>query len=426
MMRTALTFLLLTITLVTASAQPKALTQYNLTWHTQSKNSGESMPCGGGDIGLNVWVENNQVYCYLSQSGAFDENNTFLKMGRIKVSLSPNPFEGNGFSQQLNLSDGSVIIKGKNNTQVKFWVDVYRPVVHIEINSKQSIKTEAAYESWRYRDRDIASRENNQGSWKWAKVKAKILKDSIRFDKNAVTFYHQNKDTSVFDFTVRQQGLLAYKQQLYNPLHHLIFGGTFMGDDMRPAGTYTGKYLNTDFTGWKLQSTKAKTTQNLQVVLNTAYANTTQQWQQKLDSTIRTASSQKQALKATQTWWKTYWERSFIFIDNDEANTNKPEWQAGRNYQLFRYMLGCNALGKWPTKFNGGLFTVDPELTDTIYKFTPDFPQLGRRFNDGSKPALVYFPMLKSGDVDMMKPQFDFYQRAIANRRTTQQGLLGP
>ena len=42
----------------------------------------------------------------------------------------------------------------------------------------------------------------------------------------------------------------------------------------------------------------------------------------------------------------------------DRAAANAPEWQAGRNYQLMRYLLGCNAFGQWPTKFNGGLFTL--------------------------------------------------------------------
>ena len=28
----------------------------NLVWNTQSRNASESMPCGGGDIGMNVWV----------------------------------------------------------------------------------------------------------------------------------------------------------------------------------------------------------------------------------------------------------------------------------------------------------------------------------------------------------------------------------
>ena len=37
----------------------------NLVWNTQSRNASESMPCGGGDIGMNVWVENDDVLFYL-------------------------------------------------------------------------------------------------------------------------------------------------------------------------------------------------------------------------------------------------------------------------------------------------------------------------------------------------------------------------
>ena len=51
----------------------------NLVWNTQSRNASESMPCGGGDIGMNVWVENDDVLFYLSRSGSFDENNTSVR-----------------------------------------------------------------------------------------------------------------------------------------------------------------------------------------------------------------------------------------------------------------------------------------------------------------------------------------------------------
>lgn len=55
----------------------------NFVWNTQSKNSSESMPCGGGDIGMNVWVEKGDILFYVSKSGCFDENNTLLKQGRF-------------------------------------------------------------------------------------------------------------------------------------------------------------------------------------------------------------------------------------------------------------------------------------------------------------------------------------------------------
>src|SRR6476620_8866154 len=75
-------------------AAQSELDNCNITWTTQSKNSGESMPCGGGDIGLNVWVENGELFFYIAQSGTFDENNALLKSGRVRGHLTPNPLSG--------------------------------------------------------------------------------------------------------------------------------------------------------------------------------------------------------------------------------------------------------------------------------------------------------------------------------------------
>lgn len=72
------------------------------------------MPCGGGDIGMNVWVEEGDVLFYLSRSGTFDENNCLLKQGRFRIRLSPNPFkETKEFRQELMLNDGFVDKGGK-------------------------------------------------------------------------------------------------------------------------------------------------------------------------------------------------------------------------------------------------------------------------------------------------------------------------
>src|SRR5205809_1075833 len=112
------------------------------------------MPCGGGDIGLNVWVENNELLFYVARSGTFDETNALLKLGRVRVKLSPYPFEGNSFQQQLVLKDGYVAIKavnGKLTTNITAWVDVFSPTIHISINSNKAQTAEATYESWRYK-----------------------------------------------------------------------------------------------------------------------------------------------------------------------------------------------------------------------------------------------------------------------------------
>ena len=91
-------------------SQTNELNQNNIIWTSQSKNSSESMPCGGGDIGLNVWVEKGNLYVYMARSGSFDENNALLKAGRLKISFAPNIFDGSYFKQELHLEQGMLLL----------------------------------------------------------------------------------------------------------------------------------------------------------------------------------------------------------------------------------------------------------------------------------------------------------------------------
>ena len=399
-------------------SQQTELDKCNITWTSQSKNSGESMPCGGGDIGLNVWVEKGDVLFYISKSGTFDENNTFLKLGRVRIKLSPNPFEGTIFKQELILKDGYVKIngaKGNLSAQINIWVDVFNPAIHVEVTGSKPVKAEVIYENWRYRDKINKSRENNANSYKWTKDEITTYKDEIAFKDNKVLFYHRNKQPTVFDYTVKQQGLDAVKSKMFDPLKDLTFGGIVEGTNLAAAGISTGNYIDTDFKGWKLQSKSSSRSHKINIYLHTQQATSLSQWENELDQIIqKVRSKEKTAFTETKNWWKQYWDRSFIYI-NPGSKDETSAWQAGRNYQLFRYMLGCNAFGKYPTKFNGGLFTYDPSLTDTALKFTPDYRSWGGGTHTAQNQRLVYWPMIKSGDFDIMKPQFDFYLRILKN-----------
>lgn len=402
-----------------AHAQTELITN-NITWTAPSQNAGESMPCGGGDIGLNVWAENGDVLFYMARSGTFDENNSLLKLGRVRLRLTPNPFDKGTFRQELRLQSGDVMLTGtvgQTTAQVHIWVEAFRPVVHVEVSSNARLVAEATYESWRTADRRTTGKENNQNSYKWApQGEVKTRRDSISFRSQGVEFFHQNKPQTVFDVAVQQQGLDGIKGQLYNPLAGLVFGGALQGPTMRPAGTTTGRYLHTPYTGWKLKSRAPARAHSITIALHTATAPTTPQWQQGLQQTLAAAwQNPKAARQRTLAWWRDYWQRSFIHIQPDKAVANAPEWQAGRNYQLMRYLLGCNAFGQWPTKFNGGLFTYDPVLTDSTLKFTPDFRNWGGGTHTAQNQRLVYWPLLKSGDADLLKPQFGFYLRLLQN-----------
>lgn len=401
-------------------AQDDELKSCNITWTSQSRNSSESMPCGGGDIGLNVWAENGDLLFYMSRSGTFDENNAFLKLGRVRLSLIPNPFDGADFEQRLNLQDGSVYISGTNGglkVEIHLWVDVFQPVIHLTVRSNKPVEAVAGYESWRYKDRLTEGKANNANSYKWgAPDDLKTLKDSIRFQNGNILFYHRNLAETVFDVTVKQQKMDSVKPKMFNPLKNLTFGGLLHGEKMVPAGIYSGNYVDTDYKGWRLKSESPSRQHEITVYIRKEQEPFIEQWESGLQKLVREADINKQAAwQRTREWWREFWQRSFVFIRPEQPSAMDTVWQAGRNYQLFRYMLACNAYGEYPTKFNGGLFTFDPVFTDTTMHFTPDHRNWGGGTFTQQNQRLVYFPMLKSGDFDLMKPQFDFYLRALHN-----------
>lgn len=89
-------------TMLPASSDAAKTADYrpaDYAWTTQSMNSAGSMPCGGHDVGMNVWVEKGDVVFYLSKSGMLDENNTLLKAGRFRLTMDGQPFDGTDFEQ---------------------------------------------------------------------------------------------------------------------------------------------------------------------------------------------------------------------------------------------------------------------------------------------------------------------------------------
>ncbi len=411
-MRVLLFTVLFSLSSLTLYAQSNELQKDNITWTSQSKNSGESMPCGGGDIGLNVWVENGDLLFYVARSGTYDENNTLLKLGRVRIKMSPNPFASGDFTQTLDLQSGAVTITAGNknlSSRIKIWADVFKPIIQISVETSKPVKVSAGYETWRYRDRITTGLENNQNSYKFSpQGEIRTRHDEINYKDQSVEFYHKNDNAaSVFNLTVKQQGLESVKDQLYNPQYNLVFGGKLTGKNMLPDSNYTGVYLNTDFKGWRLTSKSPVKKQVVTLVLSTSHEGDVQKWENELDKIVKSVTKTDQ--QQTLDWWASFWNRSFIHVEPESIDHQSAAWQSGRNYQLFRYMLACNAFGSFPTKFNGGLFTVDPILTDTSFHFTPDFRNWAGGTFTAQNQRLVYYPMIKNGDFDLLKPQLDFY-----------------
>lgn len=385
-------------------------------WTSQSHNSSESMPVGGCDTGLNVWIEQGGLYFYVTRSGHFDENNSLLKAGRVRLKLGDG-FADKGFEQRLRLSNGMMTV-ADGERQVTLWVDAWKPVVHVEVSMKKAQAVECCYESWRHHDRDFRPKENDQMSYKFTvPAGTKTRHDETEALGGQITFWHANPDSTIFDATVRQQRLVQWKHGLYDPLGRLVFGGRMLCAPLRYAGTYDTECDGTDSRGWRFVSRKPLRRLHATIALADRQG-TVDEWRQLVDDTVAKIDPKRDRLRTAQ-WWKEWWGRSWIESASETAAVMT------RNYTLFRYLLGCNARSPWPTKWNGGLFTFRPQLVGGQYAFTPDFRRWGGGTYVAQNQRLLYWPMLKSGDLDALRKSFDFYMRLLRTAETRSRAYWG-
>ncbi|MBZ0258455.1 DUF5703 domain-containing protein, partial [bacterium] len=142
------------------------LSKYNVVWNSPSQDHNGSMPIGNGDIGMNVWAEpDGGLVLLLSKTDAWSENAALLKLGRVRMSFSPNPFaEGKPFEQTLRLHEGEITInagQGNNAVAIQIWVDANHPVIHIKTNSETQYELTVDLDVWRTQKRELKDKELN-------------------------------------------------------------------------------------------------------------------------------------------------------------------------------------------------------------------------------------------------------------------------
>ena len=125
----------------------------DVVWNSLGKNENDSMPVGNGDLAANVWTEQNgDLVLLVAKADAWTELNKPVKLGRIRIQLTPNPFAGAAdFHQTLRLEDATIELRAGANL-VKIWVDANHPVVHVEGSFAQPTAMRASAELWRTKD----------------------------------------------------------------------------------------------------------------------------------------------------------------------------------------------------------------------------------------------------------------------------------
>ncbi len=59
-------------------------------WSTPGANSKDSLPLGNGNIAATVWTEpNGDVVLYLAKNDAWDHLGRLIKIGRLRLRLTP-------------------------------------------------------------------------------------------------------------------------------------------------------------------------------------------------------------------------------------------------------------------------------------------------------------------------------------------------
>jgi len=380
----------------------------DVTWKTPSKDSSGSMPLGNGDVGLNVWVEEGgDLLFYLAKTDAWSENARLLKLGRIRIKLSPNPLvQGQPFMQHLRLHDGEILIEagqGHQAVSLRVWVDAHHPVAHVDAESNSPIEVQASLETWRTARRELKGKERFS-AYGLMDSPAPVFVEPDRVvdaSSDRVVWYHRN-ERSIWADNLKHQALGDLAQAGRDPLLGRTFGGAIAGTGMvrtSPASLKTAQPVRQC---------------RLSVYAHTGQTDSAEGWLRQLDELAARieAMDGPQRLAAHRRWWSDFWSRGWIVVSGDaEAE------MVTQGYALQRFINACAGRGAAPIKFNGSIFTVDAVLDGQ--RFDADYRNWGGPYWF-QNTRLPYWSMLAAGDFDLMTPLWRMYSDTlpVAKART--------
>ncbi len=284
------------------------LDKCNIVWDSPSKGMGGSMPLGNGDIGTNVWMEENgDLVFYISKNDSWGDNGRLLKVGRVRVSLSPSPVIGNtSFHQELDLKNGQMLIDidGDNPTSLKFWVDANNPVINIETKSKKPIKATAKVELWRTEQKtrpvQVGSPYHKDPQGRQHVVEPDSVIENY---EGGVAWYHRNIKSIGPEMTMKFQGLDEYPG-FEDTLLHRTFGAVIKGKNATRIDDMTLESSGKD--------------NQFSVYVVTEHPSTEKDWLGSINKII--AKTEKKSLssryRAHCKWWNKFWGRSWIYASS--------------------------------------------------------------------------------------------------------------
>jgi len=393
--------------LFTSCNQSDVVDNYNVVWNKKSKIASDAMPLGNGTTGALISVvEDGHIWVSLRHIDAWSEAHRLLKLGDLEIEVSPNPFEKD-FRQEIIMSEGVIYLQGDNGFESKIWIDANNEVVHLENNSKQEFKINVKLHNWRKEPKK--AEETNL-----REIPGGVIESAdviVQNNENALVWYHRNNSNKAFEWAIKALEIEMPKN-IHNVLEHRTFGARVVGDKM---SSISKNEIVSDFQ--KKNHIKIHT-KNQQI-------EDTDTWLNELKTTSTKNRNLEQDWKNHVTWWKEFWNSSYIHINGSEdANSTS----AGYAYAM--YLNAMAGEGEFPIIWNGSMFA--PNLSEVKQRnhvgtrnfSDPDHRSWGNLMLH-QNVRLPFYSMNAAGQFNYTQPFIDVYMRGFKLMKEHTKAVFG-
>jgi len=423
------------------NAAAERMRRYNVVWNTPSKDASGVMPLGNGDIAAGVYaIADGDLYLLLAKNDAYTYQGDIFKTGRVRISLDPNPFQpGRPFRQTLDLATASILIEA-DGVRLRVWADALRPLYHVEVSAPGEIAVTARPEFWKRFDRC----PSNVGGYAsgGAAAPGSDPPQDVRLQRgNRILWYFPVGGRSIYPDDLKAYQVEHMASRFADPFRFNTFGNLLECPTMALKDSVLcgrAKTFEIRIHALSMQAPKAET------------------WIETVEKNAGQPVDVDKDWSAHCQWWSAFWERSWITASDRSLPPEARERLLGesspggvreeedggalaaQSYNVFRSLMACQSRGRVQAKFNGGLFTqqllLKPnakrkrahavEQPDGTLLTQEDDRLWGRRFTFQNQ-RLLYWPLLASGDFDLMKPFFDYYSNLLEMRKAITKSWSG-
>jgi hypothetical protein len=347
----------------------KLVSRADLIYDKPVSRSEEGMPIGNGVMGSLVWTTPSALHFQLNRVDVFGNNsasNNFYErhtdycggigFADIEFVNGENNIFNEEFQQRLSCYDGVVTAKGKGITaKVLAWSE--QDVMVVQIEDLRNIPVLVNLRPLRL---PITRKGNHQAI------------SSVKLIGNKIVLLQEIKEDSYYNGSVIVIEVVGREARagIENP--SLIRLSTAPGD------------------------------KTLSVLMATAASF------DPVEDLIASASNKLEAakkkgfdglLESNKQWWHDFWKKSFIHLHSKDGEADLAE----KHYTYYLYVMASSSRGKYPTKFNGMLWSTGG-----------DERKWGNLFW-GANQSCLYNALLQTNHPELMAPMFNMYSSAYEN-----------